>query len=218
MAVGGLLLWFLVPAVQALWLSRQLRFSRRRRLVAGAIDYEEFPEINRVSRDVRGEGFKVLGDYWLKPSPFEQGYRLFVHGEEPILAAAAVVRQGGLAMHYHILLTWDGEGRAWLTWDYPLAYGLAMPPEFQVHRCLEAEGWPELLAQHREFLVLNGVEAAGCRGGLEDVREFDRVLQAVLRHNLRAGILCRQEGDEVAYNWRGSLMVGWQVVREMVAG
>lgn len=218
LAAAVLLMWFLVPAIQALWLSRQQRFSRRRRLVAGVIDHDEFPEINQVSRDARGEGFRVLGDYWLEPSPYEQGYRLFAHEENPIVAAAVVVRQMGLVMHYDIFLTRDGKGQAWLTWDYPLAYGLEMPPEFQVHRCLDARDWPELLAQHREFLELNGVEGVALRGGLEDVREFDRMLQAVLRHNLRTGILYRKGGDEVAYSWRGSILVGWQVLREMVVG
>jgi hypothetical protein len=217
-ALGGLALWFLVPGIQALWLSRQLRFSRRSRLVAGPIDYEEFPEINRVSRDVRGEGFQVLGDYWLRPSPFEQGYRLFAAPGGRVLAVAAVVRQGLVTVHYHMLLTRDAEGAAWLTWNYPLAYGLAMPPEFQVYRCLEAEDWPQLLQQHQAFLEANGVEGKPWACGPEDVRQFDKLLRSVLSHNLRTGILRGQEGAEIGYSWRGSLLVSWQVVREIALG
>lgn len=218
LALSGVALWFVVPCTQALALSRKLRFSRRRRLVAGPIDFEEFPEINRVSRDVRGEGFRALGDYWVKPSPFEQGYRLFAHGEDPILAAAAVVRQGALSMHYHVLLTPDTSGQAWLTWDYPLAYGLKMPPEFQVYRCVDAEDWPQLLEQHRAFLAANGVAGLGLATEQEGVKLFDQLLRGVLRHNLELGILKKEDGDEVAYSWKGSLMVGWQVFREMVGG
>ena len=217
-AVGGVMMWFLVPGLQALWLSRQLRFSRRRRLVSGPIDYEEFPEINRISRDVRGEGFQVLGDYWLEPSPYEQGYRLFAAPGSVVLAAAAVVRQGPVTMHYHMLLTRDEQGRMWMTWDYPLAYGLIMPPDFHVYRCLEAEDWPQLLEQHESFLKVNEVVGVMWSCGLGDVRYFDHVLRTVLHYNLRAGILRGEPGGSIGYSWRGSLRVGWEVVREMALG
>lgn len=216
-AVGlGLGLWFGIPAVQACWLSRQLRFSLQRRLVAGVIDYEEFPGVHRVSRDIRGEGFAEVGDYWLKPSPIEQGYRLFAHREEPVLAARAVVRQGSVVLDYDVLLTVDEGGGAWLTWNYPLAYGLELPEEFQVLRCLEAERWEDLLELHREFLRLNGVTGRPLTGGPQDRRVLERCLRRMLEHNLAAGILSEGEDGQAAYTWRGSLLVGWQVMKEML--
>jgi hypothetical protein len=93
-----------------------------------------------------------------------------------------------------------------------------MPPEFQVYRCLEAEDWPQLLQQHQAFLEANGVEGKPWACGPADVRQFDKLLRSVLSHNLRTGILRGQEGAEIGYSWRGSLLVSWQVVREIALG
>jgi len=214
-ALGGVALWFIIPATQALIFSRGLRFSPERALVEGSIDLEEFPEVNGLTRDLRGEGFVSSGDYWLRPSPFEQGYRLFRHEPESIDAAVAVVKQGAFSLSYLILLTNDEQGRSWITWNYPLAYGLRMPPDVLTHRFPEAESFTELLEQHREFLRLNGVVAHAGQGPVE---RFDAIFGSTLAHNRRIGLLSEKNDGELAYSWKGSAFIGWQVFCESVRG
>lgn len=216
-ALGGVALWFIIPAVQALVFSRGIRFSPERHLVHGPIDLEEFPEVNGLTRDLRGEGFVSTGDHWLRPSPFEQGYRLFRHKEEPIDAALAVVRQGSVSLSYLILVSRDSDGQYWITWNYPLAYGMRMPPEAFIHRFPEAESFAELLEQHREFLRVNGITPE-FPGETRPEERFEAFFESVLAHNRQIGLLQETNNGTLAYSWKGSVFIGWQVFCQAVRG
>lgn len=216
-ALGGVALWFIIPAVQALVFSRGIRFSPERHLVHGPIDLEEFPEVNGLTRDLRGEGFVSTGDHWLRPSPFEQGYRLFRHKEDAIDAALAVVRQGSVSLSYLILVSRDANGQYWITWNYPLAYGMRMPPEVFIHRFPEAESFAELLEQHREFLRVNGVTPE-FPGESRPEERFEAFFESVLEHNRQIGLLQETDNGSLAYSWKGSVFIGWQVFCQAVRG
>jgi hypothetical protein len=222
--VAGLLAWFVIPVGQAMYLSRKLRISHDRKLSQEGLDAEEFAELPDLTRDLRTQGFRLDSDYWLKPSPFDQGYRLFRHEEEGTYAAIAVARQGAVHLSYLLFATPGADGGTWITWDYPLAYGMQMPPHFNVHRFLAATSVKEMHEQHREFLQLNtvtpvtGTEAEDSHKTA--CRFFEEMFRQTVRHNLEAGLLRRTEGEsgDLAYSWRGTFFISWQVLVELVKG
>lgn len=222
LVVAGWGAWFAIPVAQAAMTSRKLRFSLQRKLTPGSLDPDEFPEIHPVSNELRDLGFVRDSDQWLKPSPLEQGFRIFHHSEENILAALAVVRQGAISLSYLIFATRNPSGEYWITWDYPLAYGFKMPPHFKIYRCLEAETVTELFDQHREFLKINDISTASAQVDSSEARRFfDEVFQDTMHYNLTVGVLEQgktNEEQDVRYSWRGTFYIAWQVLAEVVRG
>lgn len=214
-ALGGIALWFIFPIVQAGWLSRRIRFSVRRQLEAGSFDPEHFPELQEISAEIRRLGFSVEGDYWLRPSVIEQGYRLFRHKDEPLFAAIAVVRHGPAVLHYMMFLTPGSDENLWLTWDYPLAYGLLMPPDAMVYRYMDAATLDELLSMHREFLKVNEIQSLADEKNSSDW--FEKLFNRTIDYNMHRGLL-EHSMNEVAYTWRGTAFVLWQVFCEVIKG
>jgi len=219
---AGLSAWFLVPVAQAVYMSRKLSFPARRHLKEGDLSQTEFPEVQDITRDLRDLDFTLKEDYWLDPSPIEQGYRLFSHASEPIYGSIAIVKPGTMHLTYVIFATPGSDGSVWLTWDYPLAYGLKMPPHFKVYRCLEAETVEELLEQHREFLKVNDVDAAsaGPVSPAQAAPFFEQLFGSTISYNVHMGLLkpTKRGADEMGYSWRGTAFISWQVLRELVFG
>lgn len=216
-----LLGWFVIPAVRAVVMSQRLRFSINWRLKSGVLDVEEFPELHELTQQARKLGFVSAGDHWLRPSPVEQGFRLMTHREKPIFAAVAVVRQGALSLSYLIFGTPTADGCVWITWDYPLAYVLKMPPNFRVYRYLQAMSVAELFERHEAFLAVNEVKAAeAVLDASKATKFFDRIFKATVNYNLDIGFLRNTEGGsgEIMYSWRGLAFICAQVLREMIKG
>jgi len=218
--LGGLTAWFAIPVAQALYLSRQLRFSRCRQLTPRRINAVEFHDISRFTAELRDLGFITDADYWLEPSPVEQGFRLFHHPDHPVYAALAIVRQAGLSLYYAKFISRDRQDHLWITWDYPLTYSMKMPPEFRIHRCVDAENLDELFAQHLEFLLLNEVESVPASDATPVAEFFNHIFESTVTYNLQQGLLQQVEDtqNEVAYSWRGTFFVSWQVLLELVHG
>jgi len=221
LVVLALASWFIIPVTQAALTARKLRFSLERKLTPGSLDPDEFPEIQPVSSELRDLGFLRDSDQWLKPSPLDQGFRIFHHTENNISAALAVVRQGAVSLSYLIFATQDKDGDFWITWDYPLAYGLKMPPHFKVHRCLEAETVTELFHQHQDFLKINEVSSSLPDTDNASARSFfDQLFRDTMKHNLNVGVLHQESSntEEIRYSWRGTFYIAWQVLVEVVRG
>ncbi|MDD5260549.1 MAG: hypothetical protein PHD76_01750 [Methylacidiphilales bacterium] len=218
--LGAVAAWFIVPVGQAMYFSRKLRFSRQRQLNPGRLDPVEFEDLGSLTTDLRNVDFVMDADYRLEPSPIEQGFRLFRHRSELLYAAIAIVHQGPMSLYYAMILTPGAEGAIWMTWDYPLAYGLKMPPHFKIYRCLDARSAEELLAQHREFLKINEVVPSPDAPVQEAGHFFDDLFKATIQHNLNIGLLqqFKNSEDEVAYSWRGTFFISWQVLVELIRG
>jgi len=219
LALMALVLWFGLPLFQATIASRKLRFSYQRKLETASLSLEECPGLHQASQEVREGDFDFMGDYWLKPSPQEQAFRLFQHRTKAISGAVALVRQGPFQLIYRILATRSQDGALWMTWDYPLAYGLEMPPGFNIYRYLDAEDVTELVDQHDAFLELNEVKAGLESDGSASVYAlFEEIFQTTMVHNLKVGMLKRaDESDEIRYTWKGTFFLLRQVLREVVS-
>lgn len=218
----GAFLWFSVPVGQAVYLSRKLRFPTERALTATDFAVDEFPDLPAVTREIRSLGFQQLGDFWLEGAPVRQGYRLFFHEERAIYASAAIVSSGGISLLYFIFMTPDREGNAWITWDYPLTYGLKTPPSLKIYRCLEADSIEELMEQHLAYLAVNKVSSDPDQPLTEElaVREFTELFAKTLDYNVRVGVLQDRKSSDLSirYSWRGTAYLSWQVLRDMVVG
>lgn len=218
-AIFGMGIWFILPIGQAVWVSRRMHFSQKRKLESGYLTDEEFPEMVTLTTDLRKLDFKWEGDYWLKPSTMDQGYRLFKHEKDDAFAAIAVIRFGGVALIYLAFVTPAKNGEIWLTWDYPLAYGLKMPPHFMIHRYIDVSSTQQLYEQHQEFLKLNEVEAK-VKENQSAVELFDEFFAALISYNLEQGVLgaSAKHKGEIAYTWRGTAFISMQVLREISMG
>ncbi|NJK91608.1 MAG: hypothetical protein HC904_07160 [Blastochloris sp.] len=214
----GLLGWFALPLAQAIYLSRRLRFSLSRRLVKERLELEEFEDWGELTQELREADFTMEGEYGLKPSPIEYGFRLFEHREKNWVAGLALVRQGGVAISYVLVMTRAQDGQLWMTWDYPLSYGLKLPPHVQLYRCLEAYSMRELLEQHKAFLNLNEVVEASERVTAQEA--LDAMFGDTMKYNLNIGLLrsSKESGEEIHYSWRGTWFIACQVLRDMVRG
>jgi|GEM_PF-761780 len=220
-ALCGVSLWFVLPMGQAVWISRQLKFSSSRFMEPGELGLEEFPELLDLDGEVRRLGFQTDREYWLRPSPIDQGYRVYYHIERRVFATIALVRQGPAVISYLIFLTPGENGTVWITWDYPLAYGLKLPPEVMVHRYLDSSSLMELFEQHLEFLKINEVPATHEPPVVEQgPKLIQQLFDNTLRYNLREGLLRQVENNagEVNYTWRGTAFVSWQVFMEIIRG
>lgn len=218
MAFLALAGWFVLPLAQAVYLSRNLRFSLSRRLIKERQEVDDFEDWTSLSQDLREAGFRLDGEYALKPSSIEYGFRLFQHGEKHWVAGLGLVRQGGMALSYALVVSRADDGSLWVTWDYPMAYGLKMPPHLNVFRYLEAGSVQELVDQHQAFLNLNEVTESPERVAPQEL--FDAMFGDTMRYNLNIGLLrsSKQSDEEIHYSWRGTLFITWQVLRDMVRG
>jgi hypothetical protein len=218
LALIGLLGWFILPVAQAVYLSRNLRFSRSRRLIKERQEVDDFVDWPELTQDLREAGFDLDGEYGLKPSPIEYGFRLFQHREKHWVAGLGLVRQGSVGLSYVLVVSRAADGSLWVTWDYPMAYGLKMPPHLNLYRCLEAGSVKELVGQHAAFLELN--EVIETQEKPEPQELFDAMFGDTMRYNLNIGLLrsSAKSEEEIHYSWRGTLFITWQVLRDMVRG
>lgn len=220
MTVLGLACWFLIPMGQAFYFSRNLKYSIARALVKERLEFEEIEDWTEINQEFRKEGFVLFGEYTLKPSPVDYGFRLFqrTNSEANQVAAIGLVRQGVMSLTYLLIVTKDTDGVLWVTWDFPLSYGLKMPPQIQIYRCMEAETFSELLIQHHAFLKLNEVTETTLSP--EPSSLIDQLFGETMRYNLEIGLLraCEQSKGDIYYSWRGTFFILGQVLRQMVKG
>jgi len=220
LVLAGFLGWFGLPLAQALYFSRNLRFSLSRSLVKERLNVDDLEEWVTITQEFRKEGFSTAGEYCLKPSFVDYGFRLFQRSEQTSqrVGGIGLVRQGAISLYYIVFVTKAKDGTLWMTWDYPLAYGLKMPPQIQAFRCLESESVNELLAQHEAFLKLNDVVEA--EDNSEPQALFNRLFCETMSYNLSIGLLklANASQEEILYSWRGTFFIIGQVLRQMVKG
>jgi hypothetical protein len=114
------------------------------------------------------------------------------------------------------------DGRRWVTWDYPLTYGLVMPPNTAVYRALHCQDVAELYQAHLDFLEVNDVRPDDLVAG-ERTREaararLEETLNQQIEYNISRGYLAPVKGpdeENFCYSWRGTLYVAGQVLRDL---
>ncbi len=111
-----------------------------------------------------------------------------------------------------------------MTWDYPLTYGLVMPPTIAVYRALHCQDVSELYQAHLAFMEINDVRIPDDLVAGERTREaararLEETLNQQIEYNISRGYLSpvtEQDAENFCYSWRGTLYVAGQVLRDLL--
>jgi hypothetical protein len=217
----ALAVWVIFPVSEVVLVLRKLRVARDRALTQSKPPLEEFPDLRFLTQELEDLGFIKVDDCDVKPSMHEQFYRLFAHASRPVHAAVGFISHQGVGFHFLSLTSEQKDGRLWVTWNYPLTFGLKMPPNLALYRALQCETPEELLEAHDEFLQLNGRSDEDMveNGDGASVRaRLEKTMERQLDYNIQQGILAPGQEQEASfrYSWRGTLYVTGQVMRDLV--
>jgi hypothetical protein len=201
------MVWLAMPLVQMIHALLKVRVARRRELRPALTYAPEFAALRDISREFEALDFRIVEDCELKPGDPRQVFRFLVSPDARHLVALGWVSQGPWVLTYSAISSWEAGGHHWLTWNYPLPYGLKTSPDVSLWRCTTADTAEALLGAHLEFLRLNEIPPAE----RQDLGESDTArdvwlnfIQHQLEYNLREGWLhVVDDGRHVAYSLRG---------------
>ncbi len=223
LACAVLAAWIFFPLWEMVFVLRQLRVPRHRELTDARAPRNEFEELSDMTNALVDEGFENLDECRLKPAQHEQYYRIFVREDGLTQATIGYIAQGPIGFHFIAFTSNGKDGRRWVTWDYPLTYGLVMPPNTAVYRCLNCQDVHELYQSHLAFLEINEVRTEDLLAG-EKTREaararLEETLNQQIEYNISRGYLSpvtEQDEESFCYSWRGTLYVAGQVLRDLL--
>ncbi len=212
--------WFLFPMVR-FWMGiRELRVQTRKEACGLVASSGEFEALHEVAADWEEIGFEPVGDCEIYPSEHRQVFRLMRSQDDRHLVSIGWMHDGPMTLVHSAMSSWDAQGVHWMTWNYPLPYGLLPAPETRLWRCPSAETPVDLMQQHAEFLTINGsspvahqelsnADAAMARWLGWVQRQFD--------YNLETGWLRRLDGQgSAAYSWKGLFGASGQLLKAIV--
>ena len=218
-----LVAWMFFPLWEMLFVLRKLRVPRHRELADARPPRDEFEELADLTSSLVEMNFEQIDECRLRPAQHEQYYRIFVREDGLTQATVGYIAQGPIGFHFIAFTSNGQDNRRWVTWDYPLTYGLIMPPETAVYRALQCETVEELYQAHLDFLEVNGVQIHELAAG-EKTRDaararLEQTLNQQIEYNISRGYLApasQVEGDNFCYSWRGTLYVAGQVLRDLL--
>ena len=127
-----------------------------------------------------------------------------------------------MGFHFLAFGSQSPDGRRWVTWDYPLTYGLSMPPNFALYRVLQCENVAELYQSHLDFLAANELKnedlVAGEKTSQAARARLEQALNQQIEHNISRGYLepsTNANNENFSYSWRGTLYVAGQILRDL---
>ncbi|MCE0485123.1 MAG: hypothetical protein LV479_12910 [Methylacidiphilales bacterium] len=223
LACAMLLAWIFFPVWEMVFILRQLRVPRHRELADARPPRDEFEELADFTQALVDAGFENLDECHLKPVEHEQYYRIFMRQDGLVQATIGYIAQGNIGFHFIAFTSFGKDGRRWVTWDYPLTYGLVMPPNIAVYRALHCQDVPELYQAHLDFLEINEIKPealAVSERTREAVRaRLEETLNQQIEYNISRGYLApasRNDSENFCYSWRGTLYVATQVLRDLL--
>lgn len=216
-----LLVWILIPLSEIVLVLRKLRLPRKREFQDANPPLENFHVLRDVTMEFQELGFQKVDDCDLTPHFHETYYRLFYHQKHPSHGVIGFISQGEIGFSFNAFFSEQEDGKIWLTWDYPLTYGLKTPPSIQIYRVNDAQDISDLWEQHQEFLKINEVPESQLvmTQTASDVRErLLKSLNGQLDYNIQQGILFPEgvETPHLRYSWRGIWFVARQMARDII--
>jgi hypothetical protein len=222
-ACAMLTAWVFFPLWEMVFVLRQLRVPRHRELADARAPRDEFEELGEMTSALVEAGFEVLDECRLRPAQHEQYYRIFMRKDGLVQATIGYIAQGPIGFHFVAFTSNGKDGRRWVTWDYPLTYGLVMPPNIAVYRALHCQDVAELYQAHLDFLEINEIRpddlAPGERQREGARAQLEQVLNQQIEYNIEQGYLAPATGqntENFCYSWRGTLYVAGQVLRDLL--
>lgn len=223
LACAVLAAWIFFPLWEMVFVLRQLRVPRHRELSDARAPRDEYNELADMTGELIEAGFENVDECRLEPAQHEQYYRIFVRKDGLTQATIGYIAQGPIGFHFVAFTSNGKDGRRWVTWDYPLTYGLIMPPNVAVYRCLDCPDVADLYQSHLSFLEINEVRPDDLIAGdqtREGVRaRLEETLNQQVEYNISRGYLSpvtEQDAESFCYSWRGTLYVAGQVLRDLL--
>ena len=223
LAVIVLMSWVFFPLWEMIFVLRQLRVPRHRELADARAPRDHFEELSEITGDLVEAGFEQLDECCLHPTQNEQYYRIFVRKDGLIQATIGYLAQGPIGFHFVAFTSNGKDEHRWVTWDYPLTYGLVMPPNISVYRALHCHDIPGLYQAHLDFLEINDVRLEDLEAGDQTPEaartRLEQTLNQQVDYNISRGYLAPavdSESDNFCYSWRGTLYVAGQVLRDLL--
>lgn len=215
--------WIFFPLWEMVFVLRQLRVPRHRELADARAPRDEFDDLSDLTADLVEIGFEQVDECRLRPTEHEQYYRIFAREDGLTQATIGYIAQGAVGFHFVAFTSNGKDGRRWVTWDYPLTYGLVMPPTTAVYRALHCQDVVELYQAHLDFLEINEVGPDDLTAG-ERTREavrarLEETLNQQIEYNISRGYLApvtETDAENFCYSWRGTLYVAGQVLRDLI--
>ena len=222
-AVAALFLWIGVPVLLALAAMRRVCVRRNREMEPLQPRGEIRHTVDHLASAWETLGFRRTGDFHLSPSTPAQTYHFLLSPDARHLAFVGCVLRGeDLVFSYDAVMSWTPAGQQWLTWNYPLPYGVRSAPETRLWRCTGAMSPESLLEQHVEFMQLNGAEARAfpdlaADGAVQAV--WSAWLRRQVDYNVDRGWLqLKNDGQDVVYTARGLFGAARQFLAAFVTG
>ncbi len=223
MACAMLAAWIFFPLWEMVFVLRKLRVPRHRELSDARAPRENFEELTDMTDALVETGFELLDECRLNPAQHEQYYRIFMREDGLVQATIGYIAQGPVGFHFVAFTSTGKDDRRWITWDYPLTYGLVMPPHIAVFRALHCQDVAELYQAHLDFLEINEVrndDLVANERTREAVRaRLEETLNQQIEYNISKGYLAPaadSEAESFCYSWRGTLYVATQVFRDLI--
>ena len=211
--------WLLLPWLEILTRIRALRLPKEKALrPKSPPSTDVFPTLNEITREIENEGFAHVSDAGWDWEDYRQFFRLFYKEADRAQATICLNEQNDLSFYYLRISSRAKDGLIWTTWNYPLSYGLKLPPEFRINRQRPDQSFWELYQAHREYLRLNQVELSVI-DPMDDERiqsEIEKDLRDQIAHNLKKGVLTPADDGEVKYSWRGMVYLWCQFLLDLV--
>lgn len=201
--------WLAFPLIQITRGLMKVRVTRNRQLAPTLTYTPEFAELRDRSKEWEEQGFEIIEDCELHPGEPRQVFRFLAAPDRKHLVTLGWISQEPWILTYSSVSSWAEDGRHWMTWNYPLPYGLKTAPGVNLWRCLSAATAEALFGAHLEFLRLNAIAPVSKPHLAEPEGVSDTWLAFIhsqLEHNLSVGWLHTVDGGKrVAYSLRGLL-------------
>ena len=220
--MGGLALgmWFLLPWVEILLRVRPLRLPAKQVLgCCAAPAASDFPELAALTGEAEGEGFERGDDVGWEAGGMRQFVRIFYRESDRLQLLVCYQEQGPVVVTHLSVTSRYGDGRQYVTSDFPFSAAMKPRPEVVVRQVVEAASVRELVDGHVAWL-----ESAEGRSQHEaEVMVVDDLaekmtgeLQGQFRYNVETGILREDADGSVRYSWRGFFFLWTQYLRDLV--
>jgi len=211
--------WFLLPWLEILTRVRRLRMPIDRQLeLTPPPARSVFPTFSELTEEMESHAFVHVEDVGWSHDETRQFIRIFQQPESRTLGAICLIEQQEFAFYYLSLTSRTADGRTFLTWNYPFAYGLRIPPDVQLNRVAGDGTIGELASAHAAFLSRCEIDTAALREPSSATArvEMQAELRHQLDHNLACGLLERDGPDLIRYSMRGMFFLWFQFLRDFV--
>ena len=220
-SIGLALAWMVFPVAQIVILTRKHRVMRYRTLESLMTCRREFEVLRDKAAAWEQLGFEEIENCELKPSDPRQVFRFLISKDQRYFAVVGWIGESDWAFVYSAISSWSEENGHWMTWNYPLPYGLKVTPEVNLWRCSTADSPELLLQQHMEFLKLNQITAKA-RPDLAETETARKMwlawFERQMDYNLQQGWLrFAKDTGLVRYSWRGTWGAMGQMVRILLS-